>query len=102
MLIVQVTVVVKAEFIEAFRQATLKNARRSVLETGIARFDVLQQADDPARFLLVEVYRTSDDPARHKATEHYRVWRDTVEEMMAEPRTSAKFANVFPADEGWG
>lgn len=100
--IVQVQVHVKPEHISAFREATVANARQSVQEPGIARFDVLQQADDPARFLLVEVYRTAEDPARHKETEHYKTWRDTVEEMMAEPRKSAKFANVFSEDEGWG
>ena len=102
MFIVQVAVKVKAEYVEAFRVATVANAEASIRETGIARFDVLQQADDPTRFLLVEVYRTPDDPARHKETEHYRTWRDAVEEMMAEPRRSAKFANIFPSDAGWG
>src|SRR5438876_1803866 len=102
MLIVQVYVQVKPEFVEAFREATVANARNSVQEAGIARFDVLQQSDDPTRFLLVEVYRTPEDTARHKETEHYKIWRDTVEEMMAEPRRSVKFTNVFPADAGWG
>ena len=102
MFIVQVTVKVKPEYIEAFREATVANASSSVQEPGIARFDVLQQSDDPTRFLLVEVYRTPEDPARHKETEHYRAWRETVEAMMAEPRSSVKYANVFPADEGWG
>lgn len=101
MLIVQVEVHVKPEFVGAFREATLANARQSVQEPGIARFDVLQRADDPERFLLVEVYRTAEDPARHKETAHYKTWRDTVEEMMAEPRRSVKLTNVFPADEGW-
>ncbi len=102
MLIVQVYVNVKPECVEAFREATVENARNSVQEPGIARFDVLQQADDPTRFLLVEVYRTAEDPARHKETRHYQAWRDVVEPMMAEPRRSAKFESVFPADEGWG
>jgi len=102
MLIVHVHVHVKPECVEAFRQATIENARHSVQEPGIARFDVIQQADDPTRFILVEVYRTPDDPARHKETVHYRTWRDAVADMMAEPRTSVKFANVFPDDAGWG
>jgi autoinducer 2-degrading protein len=102
MLIVQVYVHVKPECIDAFREASIANARNSVQEPGIARFDVLQQSDDPTRFVLVEVYRTSEDPARHKETEHYKTWRDTVEFMMAEPRHSLKFANAFPADAGWG
>ena len=79
----------------------MENARNSIQEPGIARFDVMQQMDDPTRFLLVEVYRTPDDPARHKETAHYQTWRDTVAEMMAEPRQSVKFANVFPNDAGW-
>ncbi len=99
--IVQVHVHVKPEFIDAFRAATVENARQSVQEPGIARFDVLQQKDDPARFLLIEVYRTAAAPAAHKETKHYQVWRDTVAEMMAEPRTSVKYANIFPGDEGW-
>ncbi len=102
MLIVHVYVHVKSEFVEAFRQATIENARQSVEEAGIARFDVIQQADDPTRFVLVEVYRTPEDPARHKETTHYQTWRDTVAEMMAEPRSSVKYANIFPADAGWG
>ena len=77
------------------------NARASVQEPGIARFDVVQQADDPTRFVLVEVYRDAQAPARHKETAHYAAWRDTVAPMMAVPRTSVKFANVFPPDTGW-
>jgi quinol monooxygenase YgiN len=101
MLIVHVHVQVKPEFVEAFRLATKENARHSVTEPGIARFDVLQQPDDPCRFVLVEVYRTPQAPAAHKGTAHYAVWRDRVAEMMAEPRSSVKYTNVFPADEGW-
>lgn len=102
MFIVHVHVHVKPEYVDAFCEATLENARNSVQEPGIARFDVVQQLDDPTRFVLVEVYRTPDDPVRHKETTHYHTWRDTVAEMMAEPRTSAKYANVYPDDEGWG
>jgi quinol monooxygenase YgiN len=101
MLIVHVHAHVKPQFVEAFREATLENARHSVQEPGVARFDVIQQGDDPARFILVEVYRTPEAPAQHKETAHYQVWRDRVAEMMAEPRTSVKYSNVFPADEGW-
>lgn len=101
MLIVHVHVHVKPEFVEAFRQATIENARESVKEPGVARFDVIQQTDDPTRFILVEVYRTPEAPAQHKETAHYQRWRDTVAEMMAEPRTSVKYTNVFPPDEGW-
>ena len=102
MFIVHVQVHVRPEFVDAFRAATEENARNSVREPGIARFDVVQQADAPTRFVLVEVYRTPDDPAKHKETAHYRKWRDVVEEMMAEPRSSVKYANVFPGDGGWG
>jgi quinol monooxygenase YgiN len=101
MLIVHVHVRVKAECVEAFKQASLENARNSVKEPGIARFDVVQQQDDPTRFVLVEVYRNADAPAKHKETAHYAKWRDTVAPMMAEVRTSAKFVNVFPNDLSW-
>lgn len=101
MLIVHVFVQVKAEFLEPFRTATIENARHSIQEVGIARFDVIQQQDDPSRFVLVEVYRTPEAPAAHKTTAHYALWRDTVAPMMAEPRTSLKYDNLFPADEGW-
>ena len=101
MLIVHVHARVKPELIEAFKEATITNARHSVQEPGVARFDVIQQADDPARFVLVEVYRTSDAPAQHKETAHYQVWRDAVTPMMAEPRTSVKYSNLFPTDSGW-
>ena len=102
MLVVHVHVHVKSEFVEAFKEATVENARSSVQEPGIARFDVIQQKGDPTRFVLVEVYRTEADPARHKETAHYARWRDTVAEMMAEPRSSVKYDNIFPFDEGWG
>ena len=102
MFIVHVHVHVKPESIEAFKKATLENARSSVQEPGIARFDVIQQRDNPAKFILVEVYRTPDDPAEHKKTAHYQIWRDTVADMMAEPRSSVKYDNLFPDDAGWG
>ena len=101
MLVVHVHVRVKPESVEAFRAATLANARASVEEPGIARFDVCQQQDDPTRFVLIEVYRDADAPARHKETAHYTTWRDAVAPMMAEPRTSLKFTNVFPDDPDW-
>ena len=101
MLVVAVHVHVKPDCIEAFRKATVENASNSVQEPGIARFDVIQQADDPTRFVLMEVYKTPEAPARHKETAHYARWRDTVADMMAEPRTSAKYANLFPDDAGW-
>ena len=102
MLIVHVFVHVKTDKVESFRKATLENARNSIQEAGIARFDIIQQQDDSTRFVLVEVYRTPEDPARHKETAHYQKWRDTVADMMAEPRTSVKYTNVFPDEQGWG
>jgi quinol monooxygenase YgiN len=101
LLIVHVHCHVKAESIEAFEQATLANARASVKEPGVARFDVVKDAEDPTRFVLVEVYKTPDAPAAHKATAHYAAWRDAVAPMMAEPRTSRRYANVHPNDGGW-
>jgi (4S)-4-hydroxy-5-phosphonooxypentane-2,3-dione isomerase len=101
MLVVHVHVHVKPEALEAFERATLANARESLKEPGIARFEVVQQQDDPTRFVLVEVYRTSEAPAAHKETPHYQLWRDTVAAMMAEPRSSVKFTNLFPDDRGW-
>ncbi len=101
MLVVHVQVHVKPECVAAFTAATLANARESVREPGVARFDVVQQADDPARFVLVEAYRTAEAPAAHKATAHYAKWRDAVAPMMAEPRGSVKYSNLFPDDAGW-
>ena len=101
MLVVHVHVRVLADQVEAFRTATIDNARQSVSEPGIARFDVVQQQDDPTRFVLIEVYRTAEAPAAHKETRHYQVWRDTVAPLMAEPRSSVKFEAVFPAESGW-
>jgi quinol monooxygenase YgiN len=101
MFIVHVQVHVHPKDIEAFKAATVLNAQASVKELGIARFDVVQRLDDPARFVLVEVYRTPEDPARHKATAHYAAWAETVAPMMAEPRTSQRFEPVFPDEGGW-
>jgi (4S)-4-hydroxy-5-phosphonooxypentane-2,3-dione isomerase len=96
MLVVHVHVKVKPDYVEAFKQATIANATESIKEPGIARFDVMQQQDDPTKFVLVEAYRTAEAPASHKATRHYELWRDTVAPMMAEPRSSVKYANAFP------
>lgn len=102
MMVVHVHVHVKPEFIVTFRGATLENASQSIKESGIVRFDVIQQTDDPTRFVLVEVYRTPEDAIRHKETSHYQVWRDKVADMMAEPRKSIKYVSIFPDDKGWG
>jgi len=101
MLIVHVHVNVKPEFVEAFKQASIENANNSIEEAGVARFDVIQGLEDPTKFILVEVYKTADAPAAHKETAHYALWRDTVAEMMAEPRQGIKYSNIFPADEDW-
>ena len=99
MLVVHVHVRVKPESVEAFKRATIANARESVKEPGIAQFDVLQQADEPTRFVLIEAYRTAEAPAAHKETKHYQTWRDVVAPMMAEARTSVKFGDVFSSGD---
>jgi quinol monooxygenase YgiN len=96
---VLVHVHVKPEHIEDFRLATIENASYSVLEPGIARFDVVQQAEDPTRFILVEVYRNDEAPTQHKETEHYKKWRDQVADMMAEPRQGIRYTNIYPTEE---
>ena len=101
MLVVHVRVRVKPDAVESFKRLTIANARESLREAGIARFDVVQQQDDPTRFVLVEVYRTAQAPAAHKETAHYLIWRDGVASLMAEARESTKFSNVFPDDSGW-
>jgi (4S)-4-hydroxy-5-phosphonooxypentane-2,3-dione isomerase len=101
MFIVHVLVHVNADDVEAFKSATIENARGSLTESGVARFDVVQRLDDPSHFMLVEVYRTPEDATRHKDTDHYKKWRDTVAPMMAESRSSVKYSNVFPDEEGW-
>lgn len=101
MFIVHVFVHVKKNEVEAFKKATIENAQNSINEPGIARFDFVQQQDDSTRFVLVEVYRTAEDPAMHKETAHYQKWRDTVADMMAEPRSAIKFFNVHPDEKGW-
>jgi autoinducer 2-degrading protein len=99
MLIVHIHVHVKPECVEEFKQATVANARESRREPGIARFECLQQQDDPTRFVLVEIYRDDGAPAQHRETRHYLVWRDAVAPMMAEPRARVKYAHVPPDDQ---
>jgi quinol monooxygenase YgiN len=98
MLVVHVHVHVKPESVEAFKGASLENARQSIREPGIARFDVLQQQDDATRFVLIEAYRNLQAPAAHKETKHYQTWRDAVAPMMAEPRASVKYEDLLPDD----
>lgn len=102
MFIVHVFVRVFEDQVENFKNAIIENAQNSVKEPGIARFDVIREKDDPTKFILVEVYRTPEDAAMHKETDHYKKWRDTVAPMMAEPRSSIKYKNIFPDENGWG
>ena len=102
MYIVLVHIKVKSEYVEAFSQASLRNAKHSIQEPGIARFDVIQETEDPTRFILIEVYQTPDDQLRHRETKHYQLWRDTVADMMEEPRQGIKYRNLFPEDGKWG
>jgi (4S)-4-hydroxy-5-phosphonooxypentane-2,3-dione isomerase len=99
--IVLVHIHVKPENVEEFKLATLDNARNSVLEPGVVRFDMLQQADAPARFVLIEIYKTPEDQLKHRDTRHYLTWRDAVTNWMAEPRVGIKYSNLFPDDAGW-
>jgi (4S)-4-hydroxy-5-phosphonooxypentane-2,3-dione isomerase len=101
MFVVHVQIHVKPEFVEAFKLASIANARESIKEPGIARFDAVQQLEDPTRFVLVEAYRSAEAAAAHKATRHYEVWRDTVAPMMAEPRVSVKYSPLFPNETDW-
>ena len=102
MLVVHVNVRVRPERIGDFLAATVVNARASLAEPGVLRFDVIQDRADPAHVVLVEVYRDADAPAAHKLTPHYAAWRDSVAEMMAEPRGSVRYSVVFPVSgEGW-
>ena len=101
MFIVQVYIHVQPDKIEAFKAVTLENAQNSLKEPGVARFDILQQADDPTRFVLVEVYRTPEDAPKHKETAHYNRWREQAEPLMSEPRTRTIYSNVFPDEGGW-
>jgi len=91
-----VYVSVKADKIEAFREASRKNHENSIREPGNIRFDILQSVDDPTRFVLYEAYQTREDAAAHKQTAHYRVWRDTVADRMAEPRKGVVYAGLYP------
>ena len=101
MLVVHVHISVKPECVAAFQEATVANARESLKEPGIARFDLMQQTDDPARFVIVEAYRNADAPAKHKETRHYQIWRDAVAPMMAEPRQRVQYNAVFPDPQDW-
>ena len=99
--IVHVNIHVKPEYLDRFIEATKENARNSIQEPGIVRFDFVQDAEAPTHFVLVEVYRTPEDVERHRETGHYQRWRDAVTDMMAEPRVGTKFKNILPVDEDW-
>ncbi len=101
MLVAIINAHVKPGDIERFRTATLDNASNSIQEAGVIRFDVYQQTDDPSRFTLVEIYKTEDDPARHRETAHYMRWRDSVADMMAEPRARTTYQVVYPPEAEW-
>ena len=92
---------IKAEAIEAFKAISMDNASNSIHEEGVVRFDLLQQGDDPTRFMLFEVYHSPDDHLKHRETAHYLRWRDGVADMMEEPRQALRFANVYPGDDTW-
>ncbi len=98
MLVVHVHVRVRPEQVEDFLAATVVNARESLAEPGVLRFDVIQDQADRTHVVLTEVYRDEQASAAHKLTPHYAAWRDAVAEMMAEPRQSVRYSAVFPAD----
>jgi len=99
--IVHVFIHVKPDQVEAFKKVSLENTKNSLKEPGVARFDLIQQTDDPTRFVLVEVYRTPEDAPKHKETAHYNNWRESAEPIMAEPRTRIVYSNIFPNEKGW-
>jgi autoinducer 2-degrading protein len=99
--IMHVQIRIQAEHVEAFKKATIENAANSAKEPGVARFDFIQQADDPTRFMLIEVYRDLDAIAKHRETAHFNAWAATVADMFAEPRTRSLYTNIFPVDSGW-
>jgi quinol monooxygenase YgiN len=101
MFVVFVSVHVKEGQVPAFTEAILENARNTRREPGNVRFDVLQQEQDPSRFMLYEVYRTPDDFAAHQKTPHYLKFKERVAEWMAEPRVGVKHHSLFPADGQW-
>ena len=101
MLVVHIQIQVKPEHVEAFVVETRKNSQASLMEAGVARFDLVQRADEPTRFVLVEAYKTPEAPALHKQTAHYAAWRDAVEPMMQSPRTRVEFKSICPEEPRW-
>jgi quinol monooxygenase YgiN len=98
MVIVHIHFHVKPEMVDAFRRVASDNARDSSREPGVARFEVIQQADDPTRFVLVEHYRTPEDVARHRDTAHFRSWNEASPPMLAEPKVRVEYTAVYPAE----
>ncbi len=96
MYVTVVYVHVKPEHVDAFVDATKQNHEHSIREEGNLRFDILQNADDPARFVIYEAYERREAAARHKSTPHYLTWRETVAEWMAEPRKGVVYDGLFP------
>jgi len=99
--IMHVHICIKPDQVEAFKEATIENARNSIQEPGVARFDFLQQQDDPTRFILTEVYHNKDGVAAHRASAHYNAWAAKVANMFAEDRTRTFYTNVFPPNDQW-
>jgi len=96
MIVTIVHVEVKKEFIEEFIRITAENHHASVREPGNLRFDVLQMADDPARFALYEAYEHESAAAAHKETPHYLKWKETVASWMATPRKGVRYKGLLP------
>ena len=99
--IVLVSIHVQPEHVDEFIEATRANVRETLKEEGVLRFDLLRRAEDPDRFLLVEVYRQPEAHARHKVSAHYMRWADAAEHLLAEPRTRLIYGSVFPRESGW-
>jgi (4S)-4-hydroxy-5-phosphonooxypentane-2,3-dione isomerase len=101
MIILLVQMQVVPEQVDTFREITAENARNSIQEPGVIRFDFVQQIDDPTRFMLVEVYRDEAAIDAHRQSVHYAKWRQAADPLMAEPRSRTMFKPVFPLDQDW-
>ncbi|NIA15055.1 MAG: antibiotic biosynthesis monooxygenase [Nitrospiraceae bacterium] len=101
MYILHVDIAVKPDCVDEFVEATLANARGSVQEPGCARFDIVQDREDPAHFRLIEVYRNEAAVAAHKDTPHYAAWAETAIPFMAEPRTKTIYRGIYPGEDDW-
>ena len=101
MFIVIVHVHVKEKYISAFMEASTENASNSFKEEGVNTFDVIQENGDPAKFVLLEVYRDESAAKAHKDTAHYKKWKETVEEMITEPRLREEYHEIYPSEKYW-